>query len=339
MPPKRGLSIQQKRNIDAAILAGHPPAMKPRSHKLILPTGHGKGFITLTNQLGKITPQGEYYYTETGQTAPTHGFDHSAPLIRRGNNEYINFLNGNRKLARSWDSAKGDYVYTKAGKLYFETSTEEFIVSIPVLIHGENKKAYTRSGQIWHTALEIGDLKVPVSLPTAEKHSKIKQHILDWINDQGTSIYTDSGEEYVYDPEGRWDISTLSTAVESSEPVVKAVLNRPLQDYSLNYSHLYEPSSICDAAFEDSGGDCVCYQLSRQTEYTLDEIHKDMDAIQMELYSGEEDPFDGEHWKTRGCTSAMLLKWAELKETVCHIMWQQNLISSYKPPYIHSPPI
>ena len=315
---KNIMSLQkaQKAKIDAAIASNNEPRFINRTGRLILPTG-GKNYVSLATSDSKLTPQGKYFFEKTGKTPPVN-----QQVIREGAKEYI-MVNGKRKMIRSWSAEESDFKYTKIGKGFFKNTLEEFLVHIPVVINGRNKKtgrAYQRFGHLPHLALEgLQELKVPVHLSQSEKDAKIKQMVLDGINTE--NIFEVSDEKYALWDEGTWRISKLETRTLNGEPQATAVINRPLQagQRIYSFSHLHKSWAFSDASFEDSKN-CVCHQLSTQLGISCDEIAEFMDTCQEKLYADDTDVYGHQHWSKLGITAAMIIEFAKSLSFSCHIM-------------------
>ena len=302
------------------------PTSVGRSGRLILKKEDGK-HIALADARGKLTVLGKRYFEKSGKEYNA-AFDKEVPLVRKGAKEYVKMRSGELRLARTYQD--GDHRYTRIGKNYFDArgTTQEFLLSIPVKIEGTGKggRKYERFGSLPSTALGIGPLKIPIAATMAEKEEQAKQQILDAMNEG--SILEVSSEKYSYHAEGAWAISMLETRVaDDGERTVEAVLNRPLQAGTpLSYSHLHNPWAFAPEAFEETEGDCVVHQLSRQLNLDEECIRDEFTEIQE---SEEIEIYEGKHWSTKGPTGRMLLEWCKRKGHTCHIMWGNNLIQTF----------
>ena len=206
--PKRFLKV------DGLIQSGVEPTQVARSGRLIL-RGAGKSSVTLADARGKLTEAGRHYFESTGKAKPRVGFDEAIPLERSGGREYIKYRDGSLKLARTWNPGKSDFVYTRLGKRYFELrgEVEEYVVHLPVVIDGRNKKtgaAYQRFGHLPHSAISgLGTIKIPKG--EKDKHARLRESILSGIDAENLLELSD--EKYRLQVDGNWRISKLTTKV------------------------------------------------------------------------------------------------------------------------------
>ena len=296
--------------IDKAIEENKKPTIAAHSGNLMLTSSLGR--VKIASSSGALTKAGRYYYREKPdeERPATQGFEPSRPLIRRGEKEFIKMRDGSERLARKWNPATSDFTYTRLGRSYFSGTRESFVIHIPVLIRGQNKKtgrAYTREAWLPHQALDnIGDLKVPVALSEAEKHARLKQMVLNKIDAQ--KIIELSDEVYEYKQDGEWRISKLTTReAEDASLVTEAVLDRPLQAARpFSYSHFQNAWAIDESAYDETEGQCVCHQLSVQLQIDEAVVREKMEEIAWELY---ESSTHAANWK--GCTAAMVLRFCK----------------------------
>ena len=100
----------------------------------------GRSSYTLLSRAdGTRTPAGEYYYGTIGRPAPSRMFDHGAPLIQRGASDYVTTRNGKQALVRTL-MPDGTTRVTRLGKQYFRSGKTEYVVSVPVVVSGTNRR-------------------------------------------------------------------------------------------------------------------------------------------------------------------------------------------------------
>ena len=327
MPPKIRTKI-------SAAVAGDAKPFQTRSGRLWLKGPQGA--VSLSDSRGVLTAAGRIYYE--GKEKPRIGFDEQTALHRDGGKEYVINRDGSKKLARRWNPAESDYSYTRIGRQYFEARGEvsEYVVMVPVIISGSNRKTgapYQRFGHLPHSSFSnTGTIKLPFALPEKEKHRRLKESIMTSWGDSNRLLEV-SDEKYEYHQDGNWRISSLTTvAGQGGDIAVNAVLDRPLASASApSFSHLPNSAGFDPSVFEESKKNgCVPHQLAATLDMDESYVRDQMDEIQNLLYPPDtpEDPFEGKHWSSKGCTARMLARFCEIHARNCVICWGTHLIQN-----------
>ena len=139
------LNSERKGAIRTAIAAGTVPN-RGRSNQTTLRLNQNPGrssYTVLARADGSLTQSGEFFYGEadSSQPRPTSQFDYNTPLLKRGPNDYIRTKNG-EALVRSL-KADGSVTLTRLGRQYFKRKSTEFVVSVPVIVTGTNRRGQT----------------------------------------------------------------------------------------------------------------------------------------------------------------------------------------------------
>ena len=142
---KMSINEERKSVIRTAALAGSVPT-RGRSNQVTLKTQQNPGrssFVLLARADGTLTKAGEYYYgSNPSQSRPTSQFDFNTPLLKRGANDYIRTRDGKEAKVRSL-RADGSVSLTRIGRQYFKRKSTEYVVSVPVVVTGTNKRGQT----------------------------------------------------------------------------------------------------------------------------------------------------------------------------------------------------
>ena len=141
-----------KRKIQLAIEAGRAP-VRAKGGSLLLRFG-GRGFKYLVKD-GEATEAGRFWAEKSGQPLPNEGFDHSQQPVRRGRSEFIQMLNGEERLVRTYDPVRQKYKHTKTGLKFYKNAKSQFLVQIPVIIRGRraDRSEYTITAEMPAQAL------------------------------------------------------------------------------------------------------------------------------------------------------------------------------------------
>ena len=209
------MSTQSRRAaIDIAIAAGTPPTLgRSAQTTLRLRQNPGRSSYTLLSRAdGTRTPAGDYYYGTTGRPAPSRMFDHGAPLIQRGASDYVTTRNGKLALVRTLMN-DGSTRVTRLGKQYFRGGRTEYIVSVPVVVSGTNRRGRVQRATLLPvTMLGIGRLLQDNREPEARRIARVKSHVLKQLairTTGGASVLMEvSGEVFTYNRDGEWLISS-----------------------------------------------------------------------------------------------------------------------------------
>ena len=102
--------------------------------------------VLLARADGTLTKAGEFYYAENpSQPTPTSPFDYNTPLMKRGANDYIRTREG-EALVRSL-KVDGSVSLARLGRSYFKRKQTEYVVQVPVIVSGTNKRGNPVNGQ------------------------------------------------------------------------------------------------------------------------------------------------------------------------------------------------
>ena len=65
-------------------------------------TKRNSSYVVLANNLGIVTPSGDFYYEQSGQKRPDDsGLNRSQALIHKGGSDFIQAPNGKQRLIRT----------------------------------------------------------------------------------------------------------------------------------------------------------------------------------------------------------------------------------------------
>ena len=137
------INDERKGATRTAIAAGTVPN-RGRSNQTTLRLQQNPGrssYVVLGRADGSLTKAGEFFYGQPDQSQPrpTSQFDYNTPLLKRGPNDYIRTRDGKESLVRSL-KADGNVTLTRLGRQYFKRKNTEFVVSVPVIVSGTNRK-------------------------------------------------------------------------------------------------------------------------------------------------------------------------------------------------------
>ena len=313
------LTDEQRRQIGIAITAERQPR-RGVSNRTTLATGAGargrNRYLVLADAGGRLTDAGRYYYRQTGQPAPRAAYDRNQPLITRGSNDYMRAANGRERLVRGLGS-DGSVRVTALGRDYFRDKRTEHIVHVPVVIEGRraNGQSYTRrsnagTGEQTHlpvSRLGVGQILESSALTREQAAARVRSRVLRelGLRTQGgqTVLMEVSGETYLYDRDGEWLISSMSTTTDAAgNQDTEVLLRQPMAGLRSAAAHLPHPELICESAFEEHDDNlCVPRQLSELLRRPLREVCDSFDAA-----------LDGEQWRAVGVTGEELQKWCAL---------------------------
>ncbi len=270
----------------------------------------GSGYVLLTNGHG-LTDAGRFYYSRTGEHAPVGGVSMTQQPVRRGDTEYVMDSHGIERRARTLHN--GEWQYTALGRVFFSSRKVEFVVGIPCTVHGVRKNGtqYTIGDVLFPVdKLGIGQIMGHEAEPTGRQAERIKAEILralgtvegDGQGHQRLVICEISTETYVYDPNGQWTISSMTTQPGADGAIDTEVrMNRPLGCLSLSAaSFLPYADHIIPQAFERHEDKlCLPRQLAAVTEEPLEDICANLDCI------------CPEGWREEGVSPADVLEWCK----------------------------
>ena len=145
-----------------------------RSNQITLRLKRNPGrssYVLLARGDGTLTKAGEFYYGENpSQPKPTSQFDYNTPLMKRGANDYIRTRDGRDALVRSL-KADGSVSLTRLGRSYFKRKQTEYVVQVPVVVSGTNKrgKLVNRPTFLPTDLLGVGQILASDALSEAQK--------------------------------------------------------------------------------------------------------------------------------------------------------------------------
>ena len=253
-----------------AVTAGNLPK-RGRSNQLTLSMKRNPGkssYVVLARADGTLTKAGEHYYgTNPSQPRPSSQFDYNTPLIKRGGNDYIRTKDGKNSLVRSL-KADGKVVLTRIGRQYFKRKSTEYVVSVPVIVSGTNKRGQSvdRKTMLPTDLLGVGQILASDMLTEAQKIDRVKSYVLRELGLQtqnGRTVLMEISDEiFSYDRDSEWQISSLTTSInEDGSATTQAAMRQPLAGKPLAAgAFLPFPDQILDCAWEGHD-DCLCVPL------------------------------------------------------------------------------
>ena len=108
------------------VFVAHGKGLVPRttrSDSLIL--RDGGSYRTLVTNAGNLTVHGRGDENLTGQSLPQGGFDDTQTPTRGGNVESIRTRAGKSAIVRRFDTATGNFTYTRLGRQFFSRRRTE----------------------------------------------------------------------------------------------------------------------------------------------------------------------------------------------------------------------
>ena len=311
-----------KQQIDLAV-AGE---VKPhhRNGRLLLRTE--RGYKVLVDDRGRATRAGDYYADQTGTNLPTGlGIDYSQQPERRGATEYIKDRKGKIYKARTWDGSK--FNYSAIGKRFFSKRKSEFVVEVPVQIHGIRDGRGNRTGdyirEAWMPTKSLGIANIVVSetLTEAERKREIERIVLEQLpkreeTDGRWLLHEESQERWYLDDSRDWRISELKVTFDDEGGAsTRAILHRPLQSRGVSHSFLPCPECILPEAFEGESN-CVALQVAALRGVPVAEVEWDFTNL---------DP----GWEAKGASCETLLAYCAQEKLSAYIFWSDRLIQRY----------
>ena len=327
------MSINEERKsvIRTALLAGIAPT-RGRSNQVTLKTQQKTGrssFVLLARADGTLTKAGEFYYgANPSQPRPTSQFDFNTPLLKRGANDYIRTRDGKEAKVRSL-RADGSVSLTRLGRQYFKRKSTEFVVSVPVIVSGTNKRGQTvnRTTYLPTDLLGVGQILASDILSESQKINRVKSFVLKELGLQtqnGRTVLQEiSDETFSYDRSGEWQISSLTTNVaEDGTATTEATMRQPLAGKPLSCAiFLPYPDQIIDCAWEDHG-DCLC--VPRQLSVLLSEPLGDIIEYFSQFY-------ENTTWQDSGVCAKDLKQFCVLNNLAFYFCQGHQLLDIYEP--------
>ena len=163
-------------------MAEDNPPRRGRSNQttLRLKTPGKSSYVLLARADGTLTKAGEFYYAENpSQPTPTSQFDYNTPLMKRGANDYIRTRDGKEALVRSL-KVDGSVSLTRLGHSYFKRRQTEYVVQVPVIVSGTNKRGNPVNRQTFLPTdlLGVGQILASDALNEAQKIDRVKSYVL-----------------------------------------------------------------------------------------------------------------------------------------------------------------
>ena len=272
-----------ERIINTAVQAGRKA--HHTGNRTILSTNigaqHHRGYLVLAKPDGSLTPAGRVYYEMTQEQAPDK-LDYTNPPEQRGNSEYIKDRSGNTRLARTLQ-ANGEYTYTPLGLHYFAHRRSEFVVHVPVICQVEDAR-YTRKDHYPYGNVQIEAIMEARRFNEQQRISRVKQYVLQQLSQRTVNgrplIAEVSGEQWLYDRNGQWEISELRTEPGGDGPTTSALLRRPMGQLRSAGAFVTHAEAVLDEAW-DMVDDrlCVVRQLSKLLGWTQEDLRDEFDRL------------------------------------------------------------
>jgi len=200
--------------------------------------------------------------------------------MKRGANDCIRTRDGREALVRSL-KVDGSVSLTRLGRSYFKRKQTEYVVQVPVVVSGTNKRGNLVNKQTFLPTdlLGVGQILASDALNEAQQIKRVKSHVLKELGLQtqnGRTVLIEINEEtFSYNRNVEWQISSLTTSVNADgSSTTEAAMRQPLAGKPLACAaFLPYPDQIVDCAFEDHD-DCLCVprQLAAVLNTTLQDI-------------------------------------------------------------------
>ena len=309
----------------ASIGAGRVPR-RGAGNRTILPSG-GRKYVVLADAAGRLSPAGEWYYATTGAQRPRAAFSQDQELIRRGGNDYIRTRDQREALVRSL-RADGSTRLTQLGRAFFRNRFREYVVHVPVIIRGRHRNGRDYNRQDWLPVHHLGISGIMESEELSEEqaHARVRSRVLAelGLREEGgeTVLLEVSGETFVYDPAGEWQISSMSTeAGRDGEAVVDVAIRQPMAGLRSCAAQLPYPEHILPEAFEEHDDKlCVPRQLAAL-------LKKPMQAIVDTFVALKE----GDEWMQRGLSAEDLRTFCVSEGHPFFFASSSRLLIAYEP--------
>ena len=142
----------------------------------------------LSNLDGTPTKAGLFWQELTGKELPESGHD-AQKAVREGNVETIRLKNGGKAITRRLNVATGEWVFTRLGLRYYKKLRRNYVVNVPVVIHGLDDKGrtYTKKASIPIEKLGISQPDIALLKTLAARLRKVKELVLDQLPKKGNS--------------------------------------------------------------------------------------------------------------------------------------------------------
>ena len=293
---------QQKADLRVAIAAGRRPRILPDGRQIVS-TGQGRGsYALLSRANGQLTRAGQWFYQETNRQRPNASYDPDQPLLRRGETDFIVLRNGTQRAVRTL-LPTGSFKLTRLGQLFSKNKHSEHVAHIPVIVEGvrtrgkKRGETYQRPGYLPASVIGAGAIMQNDGLSDQDKARNIKAAVLEQYAALRTSegrlvIHEESDEQFLYNRDGQWKISSMTSQVVNDQLVTETLMNRPLGVLRSACAQLPYHELILEEAFEEHGDMlCVPRQLAVLLKMRLEEICECLDNV-----------CEDTEWRNRGVT-------------------------------------
>ena len=149
----------------------------------------GRRFVRLSAPDGALNTAGNEYEARTGETLPASGFQNQK-AIRKGNTETIRLRSGKRGMTRRWNATSNRWDFTNLGKKYYQRLRRNWVVQVPVTIHGlrKDRSTYEIKGVVPVAKMGITAPSLPLDADTPTRNRRAKQLVLDQIPADGDDL-------------------------------------------------------------------------------------------------------------------------------------------------------
>jgi hypothetical protein len=298
--------------IDEAVANNLKPEKFRQSEGIVIKIGDSR--IKLINDAGQRTPAGEL---KAPQLIPQHGGFIQQTPFREGNSEFIKMRNGSKAVTRKFSPGTGEWKFTKVGTAFYRAMPRRnYVVSVPVTIHGKRKNGttYTLKSHMPVSKLGLKPSQVPMSLSEDERRALVKGLVKKDL--PSGALYEMSDETWSLDDGGSWLISEELVAVdpETGHAEANTILDRRVGVNPFP-NHLLFPEAICDEAYERSGDDKLCAprQISAILGVPLAKVIDEFSEIE-----------DG--WNDKGATPRMILEFCRRRGLGCAVIHNETVV-------------
>ena len=263
----------------------------------------GAKYRVLVDKRGAPTKAGRYWERLTNSALPPPPPAPVAAPVRMGDREFLQNLEGKQRLLRTYDPATNEFKYTRLGKQHYKRARLQYVVKVPSRHAGKraNGRDYTREG--FYPLDE--PISLPMSINRAQRDEQIRQAVAEMFPDDLLAEF--SGERITIDSSRAWQISEMIT-VPTDGGFRATITDRPLGTRPVSLSTLLFAEHICPVAFEDHPDRlCAVRQIAHLTGLDLEAVCDEMDQIEEDLYGTSA-------WRSKGCTSRMIARWAQMHD-------------------------
>jgi hypothetical protein len=295
--------LRDKAAVDSLIAAGATPARLKGSEGVSLIQGNRR--VRLIGDDCEVSKHGKYLEAKTGELLPAGGFLQQK-AVREGHVEFIRLRDGSKAVTRRWNDTKGEYKYTPMGARYYTQIRRNFVVHVPVIVHGTRADRSTYSYKA-HFSKEKSGLctkELPLRLSSPERYERVKDMVRTGLPDNGV-VYEVSEERWTLYPNGGWKVSEETVGVHPDTGAeAHVVLDRRVGARSLPPPMLLFAEAVCAEAFEDYGDNlCAPRQIAAILKRDFEEI---CDALRdVEFRMTGTDTLD------QGCSSRLILEFCK----------------------------